>query len=136
MATQRASTRSTSPPGPVAAGLDDPDGGCEHCRRTSRSIPAGPATGHRIQTLTRREREVWLLVGVGLSTADTAQTLRINGATVKKHVAAIARKLGGSGRMEATQLAALWHRANCPVAARAAVGENWSRRTIASRMAA
>jgi DNA-binding NarL/FixJ family response regulator len=109
---------------------------CEYCRRLSASTMSDPATGSRVQALTRREREVWLLVGVGLSNADIAQALFVTESTVKKHVAATVRKLGASGRVEASQLAALWHQATCPVAARTAGVENWSRRTIAGRMAA
>jgi DNA-binding CsgD family transcriptional regulator len=112
------------------------DEDCEYCRHISTSMISDPAAGRRVQALTRREREVWLLVGVGLSNADIAQTLFVTESTVKKHVASALRKLGASGRVEASQLAALWHQATCPVAARLASGDNWYRRAIAGRMAA
>jgi DNA-binding CsgD family transcriptional regulator len=103
---------------------------CDCCRHIATSMLTGPTTGYRVQALTRREREVWLLVGVGLPISEIAQTLSITESTAKKHMSAAVRKLGASGRVDASQLAALWHQATCAVAGRIAGGENWSRRTI------
>ncbi len=55
--------------------------------------------------LTRREREVLLLLVEGLSNAQIARRLAISQATVKYHVRSILNKLGAASRTEAVSLA-------------------------------
>lgn len=62
----------------------------------SERVPAPP-----LQRLTRREREVALLLGEGLSNREIANRLRIEVATVKHHVHNILEKLEVSRRSEA-----------------------------------
>jgi DNA-binding NarL/FixJ family response regulator len=53
------------------------------------------------ESLTRREREVLLLLGEGLSTAEIATRLVISRGTVKVHLHNIFEKLGARNRLEA-----------------------------------
>jgi DNA-binding NarL/FixJ family response regulator len=46
------------------------------------------------QTLTRREREVVVLVSYGLSNKEVAQRLKLTESTIKTHLHNIYRKLG------------------------------------------
>jgi DNA-binding NarL/FixJ family response regulator len=52
------------------------------------------AVGHEAESLTRREREIALLIGEGLSNKEIAKDLRIGPSTVKNHVHTILEKLG------------------------------------------
>ncbi|HEX8742315.1 MAG TPA: response regulator transcription factor [Thermoleophilaceae bacterium] len=62
------------------------------------------ATAPTIDGLTRREREVIELVGLGLSNKQIAQRLSIQVATVKSHVHSILTKLGLDRRAEVVAL--------------------------------
>jgi non-specific serine/threonine protein kinase len=59
-----------------------------------------PPAGERTGTLTRREREVALLVGRGLTSRRIAEELSISANTANNHVAKILRKLGLGTRAE------------------------------------
>jgi DNA-binding NarL/FixJ family response regulator len=65
--------------------------------RHSRSEAGAPP----LERLTRREREVDLLLGEGLSNREIARRLRIETATVKHHVHNILEKLEVNRRSEA-----------------------------------
>ena len=58
------------------------------------------ALGQRWPRLTRREREVVLLVGVGISNKEIAQQLGLSAGTVKLHVHNIFQKTGARTRYE------------------------------------
>lgn len=62
----------------------------------ARPAPSGPVNRHR--RLTRRERELILLVGQGLTNKEIAGRLGLSEQTVKNHVHRILRKLGASDR--------------------------------------
>jgi DNA-binding CsgD family transcriptional regulator len=64
---------------------------------------AGSLTGHRTGGLTRREREIAVLVAQGLSNRQIAATVQISERTVESHVQHILDKLGFTNR---TQVAA------------------------------
>jgi DNA-binding NarL/FixJ family response regulator len=64
-----------------------------------------PLPDTRVETLTPREREVLLLVARGLSNADLARELVLEGSTVKKHVANVLAKLELSSRAQAVVFA-------------------------------
>jgi DNA-binding NarL/FixJ family response regulator len=55
--------------------------------------------------LSAREREVLLLLTTGATNREIAETLHVSAETVKKHAAALYRKLGVRNRTEAAQLA-------------------------------
>ncbi|KPI04370.1 transcriptional regulator, LuxR family [Actinobacteria bacterium OK074] len=67
----------------------------------------------RVNRLTGREREVLLLLGVGLSNRQLARELQITERTVKAHVARVVEKLGQRTRLQAAVLAVLAHDALC-----------------------
>ena len=56
------------------------------------------------ERMTRRERDVLVLLGDGLSNRAIAERLGISDHTVKFHVASILDKLGAAGRTEAVTL--------------------------------
>ncbi|WP_436772045.1 helix-turn-helix domain-containing protein [Yinghuangia sp. YIM S09857] len=58
------------------------------------------------ETLSRREREVLLVLACGLSTAEMAHELYLSPDTIRSHCARIYRRLGVSSRLDAV-LAAL-----------------------------
>jgi len=57
----------------------------------------------RVQTLTRREREIADLVGAGLSNKEIASRLHIEVATVKNHVHSVIVKSGADDRRSAAE---------------------------------
>ena len=62
-------------------------------------------------TLSRREREVMLLIGESLSNKETGQRLRLSEGTVKLHLHSIYSKLGLRNRTALAALAAKYERA-------------------------
>jgi DNA-binding NarL/FixJ family response regulator len=61
---------------------------------------------HAIRSeLSAREREVLLLLTTGATNREIAEALHVSAETVKKHAAALYRKLGVRNRTEAAQLA-------------------------------
>lgn len=82
---------------------------CEFCAKY-----VGLLDGHRdvlaafrIDSLSAREREVFMLLGLGLSNADLVAQLQVTERTVKAHVSRIMGKLGLS-RTKVTAIAALY----------------------------
>ncbi|MCF3135568.1 response regulator transcription factor [Streptomyces olivochromogenes] len=92
---------------------------------TRRINTEGPAcsyrrTGHnpalgarRLESLTEREREVFLLLGTGLGNRELARELGIAERTVKAHIANIVDKTEQETRTQAAILAALAHDELC-----------------------
>ncbi|WP_328536664.1 response regulator transcription factor [Streptomyces sp. NBC_00344] len=70
--------------------------------RTSRGGPPAPAA---LDGLTRREREVLVCLGGGMSNADIARRLGMAEATVKTHVSRLLGKLDLRNRVQAAVLA-------------------------------
>lgn len=65
-------------------------------------VPAGiPLRRSVADTLTEREREVWLAIARGLTNAEIAGELFVSEATVKTHVGSILAKLGLRSRVQA-----------------------------------
>ena len=82
---------------------------CEFCAKY-----AGLLDGHRkvlatfrIEALSAREREVFTLLGLGLSNAELVEQLGITERTVKAHISRILAKLG-LPRAKVTTIAALY----------------------------
>ena len=81
-------------------------------RRTGRPVPrsgrgkADVPPQLRRQGVTKREMDVFLLVGQGCSNADIADRLFISPKTVETHVASLVNKTSQSGRRELVALAA------------------------------
>nr|WP_240151139.1 response regulator transcription factor [Streptomyces sp. SID7805] len=76
----------------------------EQCSVERYGGPRAPDTRLPVDTLTPREREVLRLVVTGLPNRLVARRLEIAERTVKTHLHSIYRKLGVSGRTEATAL--------------------------------
>ncbi|MEU6366454.1 helix-turn-helix transcriptional regulator [Streptomyces sp. NPDC046931] len=79
-----------------------------------RRLGAEPVHGSvRVDQLTDREKEVFLLLGTGLGNRRLASELRISERTVKAHIARIIEKLGHQTRLQTAVLAVLVHDALC-----------------------
>lgn len=63
--------------------------------------------------LTRRERQVLLLLGTGMNNRELAQELRIAERTVKAHTARVLEKLSVPSRLDASVLSVLLHHVLC-----------------------
>jgi DNA-binding NarL/FixJ family response regulator len=70
-----------------------------HVARTARSSPGSPPAP--AAPLTRREREIGLLIGAGLSNKDIARKLNIGVATAKSHVHNLLNKMNVQRRGQA-----------------------------------
>jgi len=79
----------------------------EHVTPRLGSSPAAPAPAESaaLDSLTERERDVFLAIGRGLTNAEIAQTLYVGESTVKTHVGRILAKLGARDRIHAVILA-------------------------------
>ncbi|TSI17786.1 response regulator transcription factor [Brevibacterium aurantiacum] len=73
--------------------------------RTAGAEKPGPVGTSASSELTSREREIWILIGEGLTNRQIAQRLTISSATAKTHVSRILQKLGVSTRTQAAILA-------------------------------
>lgn len=71
--------------------------------RLVRSLHRTPDSG--ASSLTPREREVWRLLGRGMSNAEIAETLSITPRTTKFHVGNLLRKIQAKSRTEAASMA-------------------------------
>lgn len=65
--------------------------------------PTAPPS--RVERLTPREQEVWLLVAQGLNNAEIADELVVSLPTVKTHVAQLLRKTRSRDRVQLVVLA-------------------------------
>ncbi|GAA1925322.1 hypothetical protein GCM10009716_36960 [Streptomyces sodiiphilus] len=83
---------------------------CQHLPSLETEYGIVAAAG---RLLTPREKQVWLLLGLGLTNRRIALTLVITEATVKKHVATVMRKLSASSRLHASIMARTWHQISC-----------------------
>ncbi|MEV8259622.1 helix-turn-helix transcriptional regulator [Streptomyces huasconensis] len=63
--------------------------------------------------LTRRERQVLLLLGTGMNNRELARELRIAERTVKAHTARVLEKLSVPSRLDAAVLSVLLHHVLC-----------------------
>jgi DNA-binding NarL/FixJ family response regulator len=71
---------------------------------TASATPA-PEESAALESLTERERDVFLAIGRGLTNAEIAQTLYVGESTVKTHVGRVLAKLGARDRIHAVILA-------------------------------
>jgi DNA-binding NarL/FixJ family response regulator len=71
-----------------------------------RTVSEEPPTGEPTRELTRREREVAVLVGRGLTNRRIAQELSLSRRTVEHHVRNILKKLGLDKRSQISARAA------------------------------
>ena len=96
------------PPG--AAGLITPDYSVEEVidaimlALAERPLPSPDHRQDRFE-LSARERDVLILLTTGATNREIAVALHVSSETVKKHAAAVYRKLGVRNRTEAAQLA-------------------------------
>ncbi|GAA3031455.1 helix-turn-helix domain-containing protein [Streptomyces glomeratus] len=67
----------------------------------------------RLESLTAREKEVFLLLGTGQGNRELARELGIAERTVKAHIANIVAKLGERTRTQAAIVSALAHGSLC-----------------------
>jgi DNA-binding NarL/FixJ family response regulator len=67
--------------------------------------PAAPPPDRRLDDLTDREREVFVLIGRGLSNAEITRELTVSEATVKTHVGRLLSKTGSRDRVQLVVLA-------------------------------
>ncbi|GAA2913495.1 response regulator transcription factor [Streptomyces thioluteus] len=74
----------------------------------ARRSPAPAADAPALETLTRREREVLVCLGEGLSNAEIAGRLGMAEATAKTHVSRLLGKLELRSRVQAAVLAQEW----------------------------
>lgn len=93
-----------------AAGLITPAQSVEEVVRAVRlALMEAPQQHHGARAdrpeLSTRERQVLLLLSTGATNREIAETLHVSAETVKKHAAALYRKLGVRNRTEAAQLA-------------------------------
>ncbi len=72
-------------------------------RYVKRGVPSRPAAA--VESLTEREREVWLAIARGLTNAEIAESLVVSEATVKTHVGNILAKTGVRDRVALVVLA-------------------------------
>src|SRR5262249_55228854 len=73
--------------------------------RILRSSVAAPKTGHPLDCLTTREREILDFLRQGLRNREIAQRTGVSEKTVASHVASLIVKLGVGSRVEAALLA-------------------------------
>jgi DNA-binding NarL/FixJ family response regulator len=79
-----------------------------------RRVDVDPVQGiARVDHLTDREKEVFLLLGTGLGNRQLANELRIAERTVKAHIARIVEKLGHQTRLQTAVTAVLLHDVLC-----------------------
>lgn len=71
-------------------------------------VDAAPAGADPAESLTEREREVFLAMGRGLTNAEIAAQLYLGESTVKTHVGRILAKLEARDRIQAVILAHRW----------------------------
>jgi DNA-binding NarL/FixJ family response regulator len=81
-----------------------PPSGLPATTTAGRPRPAGEAN-ETIETLTEREREVWLQIARGLTNGEIAAELGISEATVKSHVGNVLAKTGSRDRVALVLLA-------------------------------
>lgn len=72
----------------------------------------------KIQSLTKREREIITLVGEGLKNRDVAERLLISHATVRNHLTSVLDKLGLGDRFELALFGLRHGLVRCPVCQR------------------
>lgn len=72
-------------------------------RYVKRGVPAAPRSS--LDTLTDREREVWLAIARGLTNGEIADELSVSEATVKTHVGNLLSKTGMRDRVALVVLA-------------------------------
>jgi DNA-binding NarL/FixJ family response regulator len=105
---ESAARSATLPPG--AAGLITPDHSAEDVvaavklALAEQPLPS-PSQRHDRFELSAREHDVLLLLTTGATNREIAAALHLSSETVKKHAAALYRKLGVRNRTEAAQLA-------------------------------